>query len=233
MRRADRLFEIIQYLRTRELTTARWLSEKLEVSERTIYRDIQDLICSGVPIEGAAGMGYVLHKTYDLPPIMFSREEVTSLIIGIKMAMTLGGKVANSAEHALSKINAILPTDLKQISQSTQIYTPPFYQEETLGEIISTLNHAIIHRNSVAIEYKKLGETTSSHRVIYPLGVFFWKECWTLVSWCTLREAFRTFRLDRIEQLTLMDEHFKLAPEQRLTHFLSLIPTKGINVNLK
>lgn len=219
MRRADRLFEIIQLLRNRKLTTAKWLSERLEVSERTIYRDIQDLMSTGVPIDSAAGMGYVLHKDYDLPPLMFSLPEITSMVIGIKMAISLGGKMAHSAESALSKINTVLPPALKSSLQNTHIYTPPFYENEPAGDMIMDLNRAIQNQLMVEIYYQKPAQNSPESRIVYPLGIFFWKDRWTFATWCTLRQQFRSFRLDRMHHLTILENTFKLEKHQTLNAF--------------
>ena len=223
MRRADRLFEIIQYLRSRQLTTALWLSEKLEVSERTIYRDIQDLISSGVPIDSAAGVGYILRKEYDLPPLMFDADEITSLVIGIKMAMALGGNVAKSAEDALSKINHVIPKTLKHKIDDMQIYTPTLYESDLLGDRITALNLAIQNRHPVEMDYQRLNDTEIVKRIVYPLGIFFWSTKWTLVAWCKLREDFRHFRIDQIQGLTVLEEQFTLDESQRLQTFLKLV----------
>lgn len=219
MRRADRLFEIIQLLRSRNLTTAKWLSERLEISERTIYRDIQDLISSGVPIDGVAGMGYVLHKDYDLPPLMFNLAEITSLIIGIQMAISLGGQVSRAAEQSLAKINQVLPKDLRCTFQNTRIYTPCWNTQETLGDVIAALNNAIQHNTPLNIQYQKLQQEAIEHRVIYPLGIFFWQDRWTLAAWCTLRDQFRHFRVDRIHAMQTLDVQFKLQSHQTLQAF--------------
>ncbi len=109
MRRADRLFQIVQYLRGGRLLTARTLAERLEVSERTIYRDIADLIGSGVPIEGEAGVGYLMRAGYDLPPLMFNRNEIVALVAGARLIRAWGGaSMAQAAEEALVKIDAVL-----------------------------------------------------------------------------------------------------------------------------
>ena len=123
MRRADRLFQIVQYLRGGRLTTARSLAQRLEVSERTIYRDIADLIGSGVPIEGEAGVGYIMRAGYDVPPLMFTQAEVTALVAGARMARAWGGlEMARAAEEALVKINAVLPDAARDRSEQVQIH---------------------------------------------------------------------------------------------------------------
>ena len=110
MRRADRLFQIVQYLRGGRLVTARKLADRLEVSERTIYRDVADLIGSGVPIDGEAGVGYILRAGFDLPPLMFTRDEIVALVAGARVISTFGGAaMAQASQEALVKISAVLP----------------------------------------------------------------------------------------------------------------------------
>src|SRR5688500_13980819 len=115
MRRADRLFQIVQYLRGGRLVTARRLAERLEVSERTIYRDVADLVGSGVPIDGEAGVGYILRSGFDLPPLMFTRAELAALTLGARFVRAWGGaEHAAAAEEALIKIEAVLPEPEKR-----------------------------------------------------------------------------------------------------------------------
>lgn len=224
MRRADRLFQIIQFLRTRRLTTARWLSEKLEVSERTIYRDIQDLIKSGVPVDGEAGVGYILRKEYDLPPIMLDLGELTSLVIGAKMASSLGGNIKQNAEKALSKLNSILPAKRQNDMTNIQVYAP--FVENRYGTMIDLFNHAIHKKRMLSIQYQKPQDNLAENRTIYPLGLFFWNDRWTMVGWCLLRNSFRHFRLDRIGEYMLLDDTFTLSKEQNLETFFSLVIPK-------
>jgi len=114
MRRADRLFRIVQRLRRRGATTARHLAEALEVSERTVYRDIRDLLVSGVPIQGEAGVGYALDRSYELPPLMFDEEEIEALVLGARIVRAWADKkLARAAEEALQKIETVLPSKLK------------------------------------------------------------------------------------------------------------------------
>ncbi|WP_392560330.1 helix-turn-helix transcriptional regulator [Orbus mooreae] len=222
MRRADRLFQIIQFLRTRQLTTASWLAEKLEVSERTIYRDMQDLISSGVPIDSEAGIGYILHKDYDLPPIMFDMDELTSLVIGAHMAISLGGKTQINAEKALSKLHSAMPHKQQRQIEKIQIYTPSFERIQ-YGTMIDSLNQAICQKIIVTVDYQKPQDNSSQQRSIYPLGIFFWGDKWTMVGRCLLRDKFRHFRLDRIKHYQLTDQCFTLNQEQTLQKFFSQI----------
>ena len=123
MRRADRLFQIVQYLRGGRLVTAAKLGETLEVSERTIYRDIADLQASGVPIDGEAGVGYVMRAGYDLPPLMFTRDEIVALVAGARLIRAWGGiAMARAAEEALVKIEAVLPDAERSRANQVQIH---------------------------------------------------------------------------------------------------------------
>src|SRR5690606_17805604 len=125
MRRADRLFQIVQQLRGGRLVTARILSERLEVSERTIYRDIADLQSTGVPIDGEAGVGYMMREGFELPPLMFTRDETVALVAGARMVRAFGGAtMARAAEEALVKIGAVLPEAQRMRIDRTEIHIP-------------------------------------------------------------------------------------------------------------
>ena len=208
MRRADRLFQIVQYLRNRRLTTAHWLSEKLEVSERTIYRDIQDLMLSSTPIEGEAGVGYVLRKGFDIPPLMFTKGEIEALVIGARMAKTWGGsKLARSAEFALDKIEAVLPDNLKAELEKPRLFVPEILTDIETASLLDEIreavnNHQIIHIDYTSVKDKK------TQRILRPLGLFFWGKVWTLAAWCELRHDYRSFRVDRIDNLTITENNF-------------------------
>ncbi|MGQ5521703.1 helix-turn-helix transcriptional regulator [Chitinimonas sp. PSY-7] len=212
MRRADRLFQIVQFLRGRRLTTARWLAERLEVSERTIYRDVRDLCLSGVPIEGEAGVGYVLRHKLDLPPLMFDREELAALRLGAEMVVAWSDpQLARAAEAALAKIRSVLPADMLQ--GMTPLHAPAFPgQHETA---FAPLRRAIDKQKVVQLYYRK-PDGEANQRNVWPLGLFFWGKVWTLVAWCELRTAHRQFRLDRIETITVLDQDFRPSPEQTL-----------------
>src|SRR5258705_12420485 len=128
MRRADRLFQIVQFLRGRRLTTAAFLAGRLEVSWRTVYRDVRDLSLSGVPVEGEAGVGYRLRSGFDVPPLMFTLNEIEALAVGARMVEAWGGPVlADSARTAIEKIVAALPADRRLAVDKTRLYAPAFH----------------------------------------------------------------------------------------------------------
>jgi predicted DNA-binding transcriptional regulator YafY len=220
MRRADRLFQIVQYLRVGRLLTARTLAERLEVSERTIYRDIADLQVSGVPVDGEAGIGYLMREGYDLPPLMFTREEVSALIVGARMIGAWGGaKMALASETALSKIDNVLPEDMKGHGRSTPVFA---YDHQMPGELKSRfdeISQAILERIVLEISYTA-GEGAYSSRQIEPLGLYYWGRTWTLAAWCRLRNDFRSFRIDRIGEMGATGEKIKVAKGRTLRDYL-------------
>lgn len=208
MRRADRLFQIVQFLRSRRVTTARWFSEVLEVSERTVYRDIQDLMASGVPIEGEAGIGYVIRRGYDLPPLMFTREELTALTFGARILNSWADPgLAKAALSVLSKVETVLPDSLKGELDQTRLFSPLMQISAQVAACMGELRSAVDCRNKAEITYTR-ADGTDSKRIIWPLGLFFWGTVWTLGAWCEMRQAFRNFRLDRIETLQLCEERY-------------------------
>ena len=131
MRRADRLFRIVQLLRSGRLKTARALAERLQVSERTIYRDVRDLQLAGQPIEGEAGVGYTLRREFDLPPLMFAPEELTALVLGARLVKAWGGaENAVAAGSALARIEAVLPPELAASLDAILMYVPGFQMSQ-------------------------------------------------------------------------------------------------------
>ncbi len=220
MRRADRLFEIVHYLRGRRLTTATQLSEWLEVSERTIYRDIADLLASGVPIDGEAGVGYRLHPHFELPPLMFTHNEVDALVAGARLIEAWGGSgLAAGARSALAKIGAVLPADKRNTLESSPIHAPQFFIDARISQYMDSLRVAINERRRVEVSYEDVDAKTSL-RCIHPLGIFYWGNRWTVGAWCELRQDFRSFRLDRIDRLSVSNELFADVVGRRLEDYL-------------
>jgi len=223
MRRADRLFQIVQYLRGRRLTTAAQLAERLSVSARTVYRDIRDLSLSGVPVEGEAGVGYRLSKGFDLPPIMFTMDEVHALVAGARMVQAWGGPaLAVSSRSALEKIAQALPASRRGDVERTPLFAPSFHAHESTGNDLEAVRQAILARRKLRISYVDLREH-ESERVIRPLGLAFWGSTWTLTAWCESRVDFRNFRVDRMRKLQLLDETFEEQPGTRLEDFLAMV----------
>lgn len=220
MRRADRLFQIVQYLRGGRLVTARALADWLEVSDRTIYRDIADLQSTGVPIDGEAGVGYVMRSGYDLPPLMFTRDEIVALVAGIRMVRSWGGiSMSRAASEALMKIELVLPQAVRQQVASATIFAPPMELTDDVRSLIDLIEACIEAGDIVRFDYLDRHGVTTARRV-HPLGLWFWGKVWTLVAWCETREDFRMFRLDRTDGLATTGERFRPTAARSLAECL-------------
>jgi predicted DNA-binding transcriptional regulator YafY len=229
MRRADRLFRLVELLRSKRLATGSWLAEQLQVSLRTLYRDIHDLSLSGVPIEGEAGVGYRLRYRLDVPPLLFDTAELEALLVGSRMVQAWGdADLAQAATAALAKIHNALPELLRREAQQARLYIPR--GQDDRPRHLTELRRAVRNRKSVRMTYTRQdGET--SVRSLWPLGLFFWGKNWTLVGWCLLRESFRHFRVDRIEQLSVCDESYPDQVGRRLgDYFDALEREEGITI---
>ena len=224
MRRADRLFQILQFLRGGRLTTASQLAEKLEVTPRTIYRDIAHLIGSGVPIDGEAGVGYLMRDGYDLPPLMFTQEEIVALVAGARLLETWGGtKMAAAAQEALVKIDTVLPDTARVQAGRVNVHVIQMQKGDlTWRDHLDKFEAASDTNMRLEMAYgDEAGNETK--RVVRPLGVWFWGKVWTAVCWCEMRDDFRMFRLDRVTGLTELDR-FRPVKGQTLKDFYE---TKG------
>lgn len=223
MRRADRLFEIVQRLRGGRLVTAKQLAERLELSERTIYRDIRDLQAAGVPIEGAAGVGYVLRGGFDVPPLMFTRGEVEALVLGARLVQAWGGQLlAAGATEALAKIEAVVPERLRGQIAATPLYAPALAMTDEQRRRVDDLNRATQERRIIAFAYTR-EDGAGSRRRAWPLGLHFWSGVWTLSAWCETRDDFRTFRLDRMSRVEILDARFRAVPGRTLADHLKRV----------
>ncbi len=220
MRRADRLFEIIQHLRRRPTVKARELSAALEVSERTIYRDIKDLAASGVPIEGEAGVGYVLKAGFDLPPLMFKEQEIEALVLGARFVETWAdAELADAASDAIAKIEAVIPAKLREYMASSALLAPTSHYMEPLSFDLALLRRAIRSQLKVSFSYRDVLKQKST-RTVRPLSLAYFGPVWMLAAWCDMREDFRTFRLDRIGDFESTAERFRNERGKTLHDFL-------------
>ena len=222
MRRADRLFQLVQLVRGRRLATGEWLAGRLEVSVRTVYRDIADLQAQGVPIEGEAGVGYRMRAGFDLPPLMFTTDEAKALVACVRLAQPrLDAGLAKAAEDALSKVLAVLPGSARAAAESLAVYAPVYEVDARLRRQLEALRVATETRRKVRLHYRDLKDATSE-RVVRPLGSFYWGAVWTLAAWCETRQDFRNFRVDRIEQLLPLDDTFRDEPGRTLADLFRL-----------
>jgi predicted DNA-binding transcriptional regulator YafY len=202
------------------MITARRLAEKLQVSERTIYRDVRDLQLSGMPIEGEPGIGYLLRQDFDIPPLMFTRPEIEALVLGARMVRAWGGaEQGEAATQALHKIEAVLPADLRDRVDQTLLYAINFKVSEELKRCVDRLNRAASERKFIEFDYAR-EDGERSHRQVRPLGLYFWGGAWTLASWCEMRNDFRNFRVDRLTELQLLERNFPEDPKKSLKAFI-------------
>ena len=223
MRRADRLFQIVQFIRGRRLTTAALLAQRLEVSPRTVYRDVADLQAQGVPIEGEAGVGYRLGSGFDLPPLMFTVTEAQALVAAVRVAQIwLDPGLAAASTDALSRVLSVLPARARAAAESLPLLVPPVGLEPRTQQMLQILREAAQTRRLCTMDYADAqGQTT--HRTVRPLGIFYWGKVWTLAAWCDTREDFRSFRVDRITQLALSEAAFPEEPGKTLAELLRRI----------
>jgi predicted DNA-binding transcriptional regulator YafY len=221
MRRADRLFRIVQLLRRRRtVVTAAHIARKLEISERTVYRDIRDLIQAGTPISGEAGVGYRLQPGYDLPPLMFDRDEIQALVLGARIVAQFGDPaLARASESILNKVASVLPKELEALLADTRLFVPNTRNGARSAAGLAVAREALVAQRRMQLKYtNERGDETE--RTVRPLGVFFWGRTWTLAAWCELRTGFRNFRLDRISEATLRDR-FEEEPGRTLRDMLA------------
>jgi predicted DNA-binding transcriptional regulator YafY len=219
VRRADRLFQIVQRLRRRRVTTARALAEALGVSERTIYRDVQDLVLSGVPVQGEAGVGYALPKGFDLPPLMFSEDEIEALVLGARIVKAWADpSLQRAAEDALAKIEAVLPDRLRTLVPDAALFAPDFHIRQQLTAHLPPLRDAVRRKRKIQLAYADKSDQPTD-RTVQPLGLFYWGHAWSLGAWCELRDGFRNFRVDRMREVRVLDEAFTDAPGRTLADF--------------
>lgn len=223
MRRADRLFRIVEYLKARsQVVTAEKLAEVLEVSVRTIYRDIVDLGASGVPILGETGIGYILHRDHVVKPLMFGLEELDALMLGAQMVKSWGDKeLARSASQAIDKIKSVLPENLQREIANTFLFSMTSKAKLKINIDFTALRRAIRTKNKLYFTYEN-EEGKTSHRCVRPLSLVFFNPAWLLLAWCERRDDFRSFRLDRIKKLTVLDECYKEEVGKRLHDYCKL-----------
>ena len=235
MRRTDRLFQIVQLIRGRRLTTAAFLAKRLGVSERTIYRAVADLQHQGVPIEGEAGVGYRLGQGFDMPPLMFTADEARALVASVRMAQVWQDPaLAQASQVALGEILSALPAALRVAAQSMAVYAPPIGLDPLAQATLQTLREAAQAHRKVNVQYRDASER-STLRILRPLGCFYWGKVWTLAAWCETRDGFRSFRLDRIVSVDLIDGkngQFKDEPGKRLADYLRSTAPAGVQGKL-
>lgn len=223
MRRGDRLFQLVLQLGRGRVLTAKELGQRLGVSERTVYRDIADLAASGTPIEGAAGVGYSMKAGYQVPPMMFDREELEALVLGAAWVSAYADVgLRQAADRVLNKIDAVLPQRLRPELRVQGIEILEFSTTEQARTHLATARTAIRDRRKLKASYRDLQEQ-SSERLLWPLGLYYWGKVWTLAAWCELRQDYRSFRVDRFETLEALPDPIPHSEDISLRGYLARV----------
>lgn len=220
MRRTDRLFDIIQILRDGKLYRAQDIAERLEVSTRTIYRDMDTLSASGVPIEGERGVGYMITQAISLPPLTLTASELEALNLGLAIVgQAADDALKTAAETLADKIDSVLPAQTIAEAEAWKFAVYPFADPTRNLTHMPLLRSAIKARQKVRLTYTSRENAVTS-RVIRPLHMEYWGRVWTLTSWCELRNGFRVFRLDLIESAEALPDLFVDEPGKTLADYV-------------
>lgn len=213
MRRADRLLQLIQILRRhRRPVTGDVMAHELEVSLRTVYRDISTLITDGVPIRGEAGVGYVLGEGYDLPPLMFTTDELEAVMLGLRWVMRRGDvDLSRAAQDTVAKIGTVLPERLRPFLFDAALLVPPRYPHVPDKIDVALFRGAIREGKKVSLNYRA-EEGAETSRVIWPIAVSYFDAQRIILGWCELRQGFRSFRTDRMLAMDVLKDKY---PERR------------------
>jgi len=213
MRRADRLFQIIQILRrSSRPVTAGEIARELEVSQRTVYRDVADLIAQRVPVQGEAGFGYILDDAFDMPPLMLTPDEIEAAVLGAQWVAGRGDPVlANAARDLIAKITSVVPERLRPIIADPAIGTRPAKAPVPDRIDLARTREWIREGRKIEIDYlDQHGERTV--RVVWPVILGFLDDTRMLAAWCELRQDFRHFRADRIVAAIFLDDRYHGRP---------------------
>ena len=223
MRRADRLFDIIQVLRgSRRPVTAAALASELEVTVRTVYRDVATLQARRVPIEGAPGIGYVLRRGFDLPPLMFTIDEVEAIAVGARLVRRVrDASLQDAAARVLAKVTQVLPEALRDQLASPAIYVSEGSAAEPRGVDPATVRFAIREHRKLRITYRDETRNRTT-RVVWPLAMAYYTDVTLIGTWCELRKDYRNFRLERIVASELLGEQFPADDGRMMAEWMAL-----------
>ena len=223
MSKSDRLFQLTNLLRAYQPVTAKQLADKMMLSERTIYRYIDDLSVSGIPVYGEPGVGYKLTEGFELPPLHLTPLELEALVLGVNLVTTRTGENLSQAAHSLlSKIEASLPLDHKLKKGSESVALAPYnHYDEKSRKTWDVVHKAIKDETQLQLNYLSLDDQQSERKIV-PLGLFYWGGVWTLGGWCFLREAYRNFRVDRIEEINVSSEVSVFPKQVSLSDYIQV-----------
>lgn len=222
MSRSDRLSQIIEIVQDGRLHLARDIAERLDVSVRTIYRDFDSLVASGIPIDGERGVGYMLREPVHFPPMNLSLVELEALHLGMAIVAEAADAELQTASASLTKKIAKVATANGKIPKSWGFGVYPFEQARIGFEFMPTIRRAIQTRDKLEIEYVSL-ESLTSTRLVWPLQNAYWGRVWTMTAWCEARNAFRSFRVDRIAACERAGTQFTDVPGRMLEDYLEQV----------
>lgn len=228
MKKAERLFSLFTLLASRRTAiTAEAIADVMEISIRTVYRDIRSLQIAGVNVEGESGVGYLLGKQNQLAPLMFTPQEALALVVGNQMTQAFTDpELAHSALKAQDKIMAVLPESTKLLLEKQPYRIPVIKEDDRFRQTHSTLRKACENHQKLAVAYQDLQQQFST-RTLRPLGIIGWFGKWTLLAWCELRQDYRNFRFDRFKDIQLLETHFQPTAQCSLQHYLDLMAERG------
>ena len=225
MNRIDRLHAILTHLQSKRRVTAQEMADRFNISLRTVYRDVKALDESGVPVIGEAGTGYTIMEGYRLPPVMFSREEASALLLGSKLAERFADNDAQKHfSAALFKIKAVLRgTDkdyVEDLTDHIEILTRKTPASELSHQYLSILQQAAVQKRVIDLEYHSSAKEETTRRQVEPIGLLYYSTAWHLIGWCRLRKGYRDFRLSRMRRVTLLEESFDATAHPSVQEYM-------------
>jgi len=226
--RIDRLHAILTHLQSKKRVTAEEIADRFGISPRTVYRDIKALEGSGVPIIGEAGIGYSVMEGYRLPPVMFSQEEASALLLGSKLAEQFtDGSIRQHFAAALFKIKAVLRSSDKEyvdnLTENIEVVRSRVPNEDLAQQYLSSLQRAIAQKRVVSMEYYAQYKEETMQRAIEPIGLCYYGSAWHVIGWCRLRNDYRDFRLGRIRKMSLGDEIFDAKAHPSIQEYIKQV----------
>jgi len=228
MNRIDRLHAILTHLQSKKRVTAQEMADRFNISLRTVYRDVKSLDESGVPVIGEAGTGYTIMEGYRLPPVMFTREEASALLLGGKFAERFtDGAVKKNFSAALFKIKAVLRSSDKEyvdnLTDHIEIlsHRPP--TSEMPDQYLSLLQQAIAQKRIVDLQYHSNGKDEKTARSVEPFGLLYYSSAWHLIAWCRLRKGYRDFRLSRMLKVDLQEHFFDASLHPSVQEYIKQV----------
>ena len=228
MNRIDRLHAILTHLQSKKKVTAQEMADRFSISLRTVYRDVKALDESGVPVIGEAGSGYTIMEGYRLPPVMFTQEEASALLLGAKLAEQFtDGSIKRHFTAALFKIKAVLrATDKEYVDNLTEHieilsrYSP---DSDSPHHHLSLLQQAVVHKRVVTLQYHSTMKEETTFRSVEPIGLLHYGSAWHLIAWCRLRNDCRDFRLSRMVSVILEDNIYDPRTHPSIREYIDQI----------